>query len=237
MLALALTAALAAATPAPQGDRLPEGTWCYAITASKDGATQTVGHTFQSIERTTHDGKPALKVVVHQRMGAKFDLRDTFLLDAATLRPFEVASARFGKPHVRDVYDAKGVTETRWDKDGKDTTTTKPLARPVWEGNLYGVMFAALPLEQGASYAVPFYQYDKGEGTFAIDVTGTRTVDTPEGKREAIVLKAGPSKDEQIEYLIGASPRLELAYTGPQGFGQSLAPNCAGFEAAVPATP
>jgi|SRR4249919_831297 len=237
MLALALTAALAATSPAPQGHRLPEGTWCYAITASKDGATQTIGHTFQSIERITHDGKPALKVVVHQRMGAKFDMRDTFLLDAATLRPFEVTNVRFGKTHVHDVYGDKGVTETRWDDAGKETTTTKPLARPVWEGNLFGVMFAALPLEAGASYAVPYYQYDKGEGTFAIDVTGTRTLDTADGKREAIVLKAGPSKDEQIEYFIGAAPRIELAYNGPHGFGQSLAPSCAAFEAAAPKTP
>jgi hypothetical protein len=237
MLALALTAALAAAAPTPQGDRLAHGTWCYAITASKDGATQTVGHTFQSIERTTHDGKPALKVVVHQRMGAKFDMRDTFLLDAANLQPIEIDNERFGKRHVRDVYDDHGVTETRWDEAGQATTTRKPLTHPVWEGNLFGVMFAALPLEQGASYAVPFYQYDKGEGAFAIDVTGKRTIDTPEGKREAIVLQAGPSKAEQIEYLIGASPRMELGYNGPQGFGQSLAPNCTGFEAAAPKTP
>jgi hypothetical protein len=237
MLVLALTAAMAATAPAPQGDRLAVGTSCYAITATKDGATQTVGHTFQSIERTTHDGKPALKVVVHQRMGAKFDMRDTFLLDAANLQPIEIDNERFGKRHVRDVYDDHGVTETRWDAAGQATTSKKPLAHPVWEGNLFGVMFAALPLEQGASYAVPFYQYDKGEGTFAIDVTGKRTIDTPEGKREAIVLQAGPSKAEQIEYLIGASPRMELAYNGPQGFGQSLAPDCTGFEAAAPKAP
>lgn len=241
MLAFALAAAVAASSPAttpmPDGNLLPSGTSCYAITATKDGATHTVGHTFQSIERTTHDGKPALRVIVHQRMGAKFDMRDTFLLDAANLQPIEIDNARFGKRHVRDVYADHGVTETRWDEAGQATTTKKPLAHPVWEGNLFGVMFAALPLEQGASYAVPYYQYDKGEGTFAIDVTSKRTIDTPEGKREAIVLQAGPSKGEQIEYLIGASPRMELGYNGPQGFGQSLAPNCTGFEAAAPKAP
>jgi hypothetical protein len=235
MLAFALAAAVAAATtPTPQGDRLPEGTWCYAITASKDGATHTLGHTYQSIERVTHDGKPALKVVVHQRMGAKFDMRDTFLLDANTLRPFEVANERFGKPHVRDVYAGTQVTETRWDEAGKEATTTKTLTQPAWEGNLYGVLFAALPLKAGDAYAIPFYQYDKGEGAFAIDVTGTREVETALGKRKAIVLKAGPGKDQQMEYLVGASPRLELAYAGPGGFGQSLAPSCAAFEAAAP---
>jgi len=30
---------------------------------------------------------------------------------------------------------------------------------------------------------------------------------------------------------------MELAYNGPQGFGQSLAPNCTGFEAAAPKAP
>lgn len=240
MLAFALVAAVAASgpatTPMPEGDRLPSGTWCYAITATKDGATLTVGHTYQSIERTTHDGKPALRVIVHQRMGAKFDMRDTFLLDAKTLRPFEVQNMRFGKPHVRDVYAGQAVTETRWDASGKETTTQKALTHPVWEGNLFGVLFAALPLQAGAHYTMPFYQYDKGEGTFAIDVTGKRRIETPSGKREAIVLQAGPT-GEQIEYLVGAKPRIELGYNGPQGFGQSLAPNCTAFEAAAPAAP
>jgi hypothetical protein len=240
MLAFALAAAVAASSPAttpmPDGNLLPSGTSCYAITATKDGATHTVGHTFQSIERTTHDGKPALRVIVHQRMGAKFDMRDTFLLDAKTLRPFEVQNMRFGKPHVRDVYAGQGVTETRWDASGKETMTQKSLTQPVWEGNLFGVLFAALPLKAGAHYTMPNYQYDKGEGTFAIDVTGTRNIDTPSGKREALVLQAGPT-GQQIEYLIGAKPRIELGYNGPQGFGQSLAPNCTGFESAAPAAP
>lgn len=230
---LLFAAVLAAATPMPQGDRLAEGTWCYDITATKGEETRTVGHAFQSIERTTHDGKPALKVVVHQRMGAKFDMRDTFFLDASTLRPFELANERFGKPHVRDVYGDAQVTETRWDDAGAQATTTKKLSQPVWEGNLFGVLFAALPLDAGASYSVPFHQYDKGEGTFSIDVNGTRTVDTPDGQREAIVLDAGTT-GQQIEYLIGASPRIELGYGG-HGFGQSLAPSCAAFEAAATA--
>jgi hypothetical protein len=237
MLAFAFAAALATATattPTPQGDRLATGTSCYAITATKDGATHTMGHAFQSIERVTHDGKPALKIVVHQRMGDKFDMRDTFLLDAVTLRPFEMANERFGKPHVRDVYTEANVVETRWDDAGKPTTVDKPLTQPVWEGNLYGVLFAALPLAQGDTYSIPYYQYDKGEGAFAIEVTGIRTMDTPLGKRDAILLRAGPSKDRQMEYVIGASPRIELGYSGPQGFGQSLAPSCDAFEAAAP---
>jgi len=234
MLAIALAAALAATTPTPDGSRLQAGTSCYAMTATKGDATQTLGHTFQSIERVKHDGKPALKVVVHQRMGAKFDMRDTFLLDASTLRPFEMSNERFGKPHVRDVYSDGKVIETRWDEAGKPSTVDKPLKQPVWDGNLYGVLFTALPLKQADRYSIPYYQYDKGEGAFAIEVTGIRTMDTPLGKRDAILLRAGPSKDRQMEYHIGASPRIELGYSGPQGFGQSLAPSCDAFEAAAP---
>jgi hypothetical protein len=231
MLTLTLAAALAAA--APQGDRLAEGTWCYDITLSKGGTSQVIGQVFQSLERVSHDGKPALKVVVHQRMGAKFDMRDTFLLDAATLRPFELANTRFGKPHVRDVYVDGKLVETRWDEAGKETTVEKPLAKPAWEGNLFGLLFAALPLEAGDSYSIPYYQYDKGEGAFSVEVTGRREVDTPEGKREAIVLQAGPSASERIEYLVGADPRIELGYAAEkQGFAQALAPSCKAFDAA-----
>ena len=229
MLAIFLTAALATATP--DATRLPEGTWCYALTATKDGASHTVGHTCQSLAHTTHDGKPAVEIVVHQRMGAKFDMRDVFVLDAKTLQPFELSNTRFGKPHVRDVYEGTRVTETRWDDEGHATTTRKALTRPAWEGNLFGLMFAALPLHAGDEYAIPYYQYDKGEGTFAVKVTGERDIDTALGKTHAIVLQAGPI-DQQAEYLIGAQPRIELGYSaGP--FGQSLAASCAAFEAAT----
>jgi hypothetical protein len=229
MLAIALTAALVTATP--DATRLPEGTWCYALTATKDGKTQTIGHTYQSLTRTTHAGKPAVEIVIHQRMGAKFDMRDVFVLDAKTLQPFELTNTRFGKPHVRDVYAGTTVSETRWDAAGKETTAKKTLARPAWEGNLFGLMFAALPLRAGEEYTIPSYQYDKGEGSFAINVTGERDIDTPLGKRHAIVLQAGPT-GEQAEYLIGAEPRIELGYSmGP--FGQALAPSCEAFEAAT----
>jgi len=233
MLTLILAAAVAAAMP--QGDRLQPGRQCYDITMRKGEASQVIGHAFQSIERVRHDGKPAWQIVVHQRMGAKFDMRDTFLLDATTLRPFELSNTRFGKPHVRDVYGEGKVVETKWDEQGKETTVEKPLSRPVWEGNLFGAMFAALPLQEGDTYSVPFYQYDKGEGAFSIAVTGRREIDTPVGKREAIVLQAGPSESERIEYLVGADPRMELGYTAEKmGFAQVFAPSCEAFEAAAP---
>ena len=233
MLTLILAAAVAAAMP--QGDRLQPGRQCYDITMRKGEASQVIGHAFQSIERVRHDGKPAWQIVVHQRMGAKFDMRDTFLLDATTLRPFELSNTRFGKPHVRDVYGEGNVVETKWDDQGKAPTVEKPLAKPVWEGNLFGAMFAALPLEQGDTYSIPFYQYDKGEGAFSIAVTGKREVETPTGKREAIVLQAGPSESERVEYLVGADPRMELGYSSEKmGFAQVLAPSCSGFEAAAP---
>ncbi|NUS60867.1 MAG: hypothetical protein HOQ01_07965, partial [Lysobacter sp.] len=162
MLMPILATVLAAATP--QGDRLQTGTSCYDITMTKGGQSQVIGHTFQSLEWVKRDGKPALQVVVHQRMGDKFDMRDTFVLDGATLRPIELNNTRFGKPHVRDVYGDGTVVETKWDEQGKETTVEKPLAQPVWEGNLFGVMFAALPLNAGDRYSIPFYQYDKGEG-------------------------------------------------------------------------
>jgi hypothetical protein len=228
MLAFALAAALATATP--DGTRLPTGTWCYDLSATKEGKAQVVGHVFQSVERTTHAGKPALKIVVHQRMGGgKFDMRDEFVLDAATLRPFEMANTRFGKPHVRDVYEDGAVDETKWDEAGTPVTTRKPLAQPAWEGNLFGLMFATLPLKVGDEYRVPSYQYDQGEGAFTILVTGERTVDTALGKRKAFVLQAGTSPDKRAEYLIGAEPRIELGYAaGP--FSQALSASCAAFD-------
>ncbi|OAN60091.1 DUF3108 domain-containing protein [Sphingomonas sp. TDK1] len=47
----------------------------------------------------------------------------------------------------------------------------------VWDGNLVGLAFAALPLAEGKTYELPFFQYDKGMGRFTLKVVGLAKVD------------------------------------------------------------
>jgi hypothetical protein len=216
---LALLTALLIQDPvaAPDAARLPVGGECHTLIMGQGEQARPVGVTWQSVERVVHAGQPALKIVVHQYLGGgRFDMRDEFVVDAATLRPLTLENRRSGQVHVAVRYEPGRIVGEKIE-DGVAVPIDVPLAGPVWEGNLYGLTFAALPLAEGASFTLPYWQYDKGFGDFTVSVTGSETVDTPGGPVEAWVLDAGPDRDTRLTYLIAKSDHRELGYRAPQG--------------------
>jgi hypothetical protein len=214
MLFLALAAQ--AALPAVDGSRLQPGTVCYAIARGET----VMGATLQTVKATTADGVPAWDVVVHQRVGDKFDLRDHFVLRRKDLTPIAFDSRKAGIEHVRVAYAAGKLVTTRAGGAPQETA----LAGPVWEGNIWGLTFAALPLAEGAHFELPFYQYDKGLGRFSLDVVGSEKV----GDRDAWVVETSPDDQREVRYLIGKADHAELGYAGG-GFAQRLGGDCSGF--------
>ena len=214
MFFLALALAQAAA---PDGSLLKPGTACYAI-ARGDTA---MGATFQKVVAATVDGMPVWDVVVHQRIGdGKFDLRDHFVLRRADLTPIAMDSRKSGVEHVRVAYgDGKAVT-TRPSADPVETAFTGR----IWDGNLWGLTFAALPLAQGAHFELPFYQYDKGLGHFTLDVVGSETV----AGRDAWTVEVTMDQ-RKVRYQIGKADRAELGYHGG-GFAQRLGGDCSAIQ-------
>ncbi len=89
----------------------------------------------------------------------------------------------------------------------------------------WGELFAALPLQATATYQISTYQYDSGKGFLFINVVERRKVDTPSGVVDAWILRAGPKKDDLLDYLVGSQPSIELGYTaGPNS--QHLRGDC-----------
>ena len=230
MTSLFLLAALIAGdvTPAAmQGARLRAGSACYTLTA--DG--KAMGTTLQTITAIRAGGKPAWDIVVHQKVGnGAFDMRDHFVVDRRTLLPLHMDSrrgvARTDRGWHRIALDYAGgrITGTRETVSG--TTAIDVAAdQPVWDGNLWGVTFAALPLEQGARYTLPFWQYDKGFGRFTARVVGRESVDTPSGKVTAWIVEAGEDPAHLLRYHIARSPRQELGYSAGS-HGQRLGGTC-----------
>ncbi|WP_213978854.1 hypothetical protein [Sphingomonas sp. dw_22] len=218
MLLSALLALAQAASPVVDGALLKPSTACYAIVR---GDT-VMGATFQKISAVTADGVPAWDIVVHQRIGdGKFDLRDHFVLRRADLTPIAMDSRKSGVEHVRVAY-GKGRA-----------VTTRPGAAPVetafdgriWDGNLWGLTFAALPLAQGAHFEMPFYQYDKGLGRFTLDVVGSEQVNG----REAWTVEVTTSDQRKVRYQIGKADRAELGYYA-DGFAQRAGGDCSAIQ-------
>ena len=213
---LLLVLAAQAALPAVDGTRLQPGSVCYAIARGET----VMGATLQTVKATNANGVPAWDIVIHQRVGDKFDLRDHFVLRRTDLAPIAFDSRKAGVEHVRVAYGPGKLVTTR---PGAAPVET-PLAGPVWEGNLWGLTFAALPLAEGAHFELPFYQYDKGLGSFNLDVVGSEKM----GERDAWVVEASPDGQRKIRYFIGKADNAELGYVGG-GFAQRLGGDCSGI--------
>ena len=193
-----------------------------------------MGATFQSIRPVRTRGVPAWRIIVHQRLaGGRFELRDEFLVRQRNLRPISLASRR-GAPSVtkgwhriRLDYGADRIVGSRETAAGTQPVDV-PLVGPVWEGNLWGPTFAALPLRQGRSFELPFWQYDKGFGRFIVRVTGSETVPTANGGVAAWIVEAGDDPKKLVRYLISKRTGAELGY-GAGGMRQRLGGDCSGM--------
>ncbi|MES2096288.1 MAG: hypothetical protein V4459_05980 [Pseudomonadota bacterium] len=222
---LALALAANALPPVPDGTRLRPTTQCFAMV----GGGKMIGATFQRIRAVRVAGRAAWDIVIYQRLSdGRFDMRDHFVLARRDLRPIAFDSSRFGKQHIALTYGATRITGTRVEKDGSTKTVDVPLTSPVWEGNLWGVTFGAMPLGAGATLELPFYQYDKGFDRFHLAVTGSEIVDTPSGKVAAWTVDVGTDPKRIVTYLIDKKSGAELG-TRAGGFETRLGGDCRGM--------
>lgn len=217
---VAAVAATGAAIPKMEGARLQAGSSCYAIVAGD----KTIGSTLQTVTASRDGARPVWDIVVHQKLAnGSFDMRDHFVVDRKTLLPLRMDSQRGRERTERGWHrvsveyglrNIRGTRETATDSTPLDAALTVP----TWDGNLWGLTFAALPLKEGGTYAVPFWQYDKGFGTFTARVVGSETVDTPSGKIAAWIVEAGDDPAQLARYKIAKATRQELGYAaGPSG--------------------
>lgn len=218
MILALLLAAAQAAPPAVDGSRLRPGTQCYALVQGE----KVIGATRQTVKAVDAAGTPAWDIVVHQYMGGgRFDLRDHFVLRRGDLTPIAFDSRKSGVEHVRVAYAPGKIVTTRPGAAPVETAVTGP----VWDGNLWGLTFAALPLGEGAHFELPFYHYDKGLGRFALDVVGTEQV----GDQNAWVVETGEGP-RKVRYRIGQRDHAELGYSGA-GFAQRPGGDCSAIPA------
>lgn len=218
MLIPALFALVQTAAPAIDGNLLKPSTACYAIVRGD----AVIGATYQRVREATIEGVLAWDIVVHQRIGdGKFDLRDHFVLRRADLTPIAMDSRKAGVEHVRVAYGAGKAITTRPGAAAVETV----FAGRIWDGNLWGLTFAALPLAEGAHFELPFYQYDKGIGHFTLDVIGSERVDG----RDVWTVEVTSGDQRKVRYQIGKADRAELGYYGG-GFAQRLGGDCSAIQ-------
>lgn len=231
---LALTLGLVGATEAPSvpdGSRLIAGETCYAVEVNG----QVLGATRQVVREVEHEGRPAWRIEIHQRLPAmQFEVRDAFLVDRADLGAIRYesdreASARAPAQTIRVSYGEDRLSGSK--TVGETVTPIEArLEGSILDGNLWGLTFSGLDLHEGARHTLPFWHYDKGFGQFTVAVVGARAIETSTGPVDAWVLEAGDGSGRTTTYLIAKDDHAELGYSaGP--FVQRLGGDCSGFPA------
>lgn len=228
MMALIAAQTVSPALVKPDGRKLKAVDQCFVI--ARGG--QPMGLTHQTVKAVIANGKPAWDVVVHQRIGdGKFDMRDHFVLARTDLLPISFDNRRNGEEHVRLSYLKGRITGTRIDK-GVAAPIDLAAPPPVWDGNLWGVTFGALPLKQGARFDLPYYQYDQGLAHFALTVKGSEDVVTPTGTVAAWQVEL-PGKNGVTTLLLAKRDGAELGTrSGP--FTTTLGGDCSAMDPPSP---
>ncbi len=231
---LALTLGLVGATEAPSvpdGSRLIAGETCYAVEVNR----QVLGATRQVVREVEHEGRPAWRIEIHQRLPAmQFEVRDAFLVNRADLSAIRYesdreASARAPAQTIRVSYGEDRLSGSK--TVGETVTPIEArLEGSILDGNLWGLTFSGLDLHEGARHTLPFWHYDKGFDQFTVAVVGARAIETSTGPVDAWVLEAGDGSGRTTTYLIAKDDHAELGYSaGP--FVQRLGGDCSGFPA------
>lgn len=213
----------------PNGSRLEEGRFCYTLEMRRDGASRAVGRTLQVVRHETFEGRPVVRVIVHQQLqDGAFDVRDDFLLEPADLRPVRYVSRRNGEVRVDVAYGTDLITGYHVADSGRREDLSVALAEPVWDGNLWGILFAALPLSEGREITLPFWHYEKGFGQFSVTVVGSETAAGPDGRIEAWIAEATDGQGPKVTYRLGRGRGLELSYAAG-ALAQTPGGDCTGL--------
>jgi hypothetical protein len=229
---LSLLALAAAAVAVPNGRMLNVGGSCFAIKMKSGDAERVIGNALQTVRRRKIAGVDALEIVIRQRLSdGKFDLRDKLLVRRDDLRPIRLTSMRNGTPNAYLEYSDANVSGWKLEKGVRKPIAVK-LSHPIWDGNLWGLTFASLPLREGGSYALPIYHYDKGFGEFTVNVKGKEPVRVGQKSVSAWILDAGVATDRRSKYHV-SDAREELGYSaGPMS--QTLGGDCSALRNSPP---
>lgn len=223
LFSLLSTTAIAADDLQPNGHLVPEGDYCYTAKAGPKGKEQVMALVRQQVVRKGDK----MEVLVHQHIvPRKMDMIDRFTLRAHDMTPNKLDHTMTGGQKVTLTYHMKGkeghITGTRAGKKAGPVDVN--FTGKIWEGNLWGTLYAALPLDQKTSYSIPMYQYDKNLFSMEISDVRTTTIDF-QGADTPVYEVDVKASGRTVTYYIRQSDRLELGYAMP-GFSQWLGGDC-----------
>jgi hypothetical protein len=187
--------------PSVSGEHLVPYTNRWKFTQQKPGGPAVeAGIWNDALEKTTYNGRPALKriqTVQYTKKDIRIRIVDVF--DPKTMAPLTFDYSRSSDGNERHVeFEHSKVTYRHTEKrDARPEEATVALDRPVFNFyGLYGVLVSTLPLREGYAAEIPAFDTDR----MAIDWVPVRVV----GRA---TVEAGPRKTAET-WVVETTPKL-----------------------------
>ncbi len=203
MIAILALLQLLPAAPAIDGSRLFIGDSCY-ITSTLAGGSSPVGEVLRRVERI---GRDRIRIRIASRFNGGPLLTSTLILTRGDLQPIEARDETDGRTQLLVRY-GRGTARGRIYRDaGPTVTATRPFDPPAWDDESLDFVVAALPLAEGAHFAIPIFHFDRGPATARVDVSGSRSVESGGADRDAWVVTVRTRSDMTITFLVDKADR------------------------------
>lgn len=227
MIAALLTAmdASAGGMPPVDGALLRQGEACYTIAASVAGGVPR-GHVLRRVERI---GRDRLRITTISRIGDGPLLTSRIDVALANLRPIRTIEKTDGRIGLSVRYGDAAARGTITSENGRRKTIVEPLPGPVWDEETLEFVATALPLEEGAHFALPLFHFGRGTSETRIDVRRSASgAGFAFGASPAWEVEAGSRSGMKIRFLVDGTDRRLLA-VDVGGVRSTLSGDCSGL--------
>lgn len=207
----------------PSSDYLAVGNYCY-LSSVPDGENQkkVVAKVSKKIVKKGEE----TFIAIHQVMPSRnFNMKDQFVLNR-DMTPTHFYHSRMGGKSLSIDYDYDGVSTSVFllgQQTNEDGFSLK-FDGKLWEGNLWGTLFTALPLQQNTTFSIPTYHYQNGPSN--LEIVDVRKNDIVFNKQSIPVFEVDVNASGLMTtYFVSVEDRVELGYEN-SAFSQWIGGNC-----------
>ena len=175
--------------PALDGKRLGRYTAKWTQSVLREGEWTEVAVLTETARPTRRNGRAVLEHVQQTEAASGVQVENTMIFDHATLAPLKLSQQISGGPPQAPrerlfEFDGHKVRTRTTKADGQVEDAEAELASPMFYGMTFGLVLAALPLEEGYRAKLPVLMPQQGNTKYWIiaRVVGRERFETGEGK-------------------------------------------------------
>lgn len=176
--------------PPPFGmsaDVLTDGTVTSTMTMVTADGERPIGTAHQGVERGEIDGREVIHLTLVQEL-SRGVMRDSLVIDAASLQPLEYFNDMPGLQSIHTVYGPGGSVTVDLERGAMTNHVDTVLIDPHLDAASFTSILPMLPLAVGLDTEYPVFHYENGVLSYRVQVPGTETVATCRGQEDSWIV-------------------------------------------------